>query len=65
MTDDWGADYTAWFVPAGSTNSSSRSRGHVFEKYWRTRTGKNSHKATDIGGDYRIECGHLTIGWSA
>ena len=65
MTNDWGADYTTWFTPAGSTNPPSKSQGHVFEKYWRTRTGKSSHNVKDIGGDYRIECGHRTIGWSA
>jgi len=64
MTDDWGVDYTSWFIPARSTNVSELSQGHVFEKYWRTRTGKSSYEVKDIGGKYEVQCGRLSIGWS-
>jgi hypothetical protein len=65
MTDDWGVDCTSWFVPAGSTDLSTPSQGHVFEKYWRTRTGKSSHRLKGVGGQYQVQCGPLSIGWSA
>ena len=63
MTDDWGADYTSWFIPAGSTAPPQQFQGHVFEKYWKTK-GKTSTRVKDIGGNYRIQCGPLTIDWS-
>ena len=65
MTDDWGADYTSWFIPAGLTNVAESSQGHVFEKYWSTRIGKSSYEVKDIGGKYQVQCGPLSIGWSA
>jgi len=64
MTDDWGVDYTSWFIPVGSTNVPESSQGHVFEKYWRTRTDKSSYEVRDIGGKYQVQCGPLSIGWS-
>ncbi len=68
MTNDWGADYTSWYLPPGSPDSLSSvtaSRGHVLERYWRTRTKANSSEVDDIGGDYTVECGPLSIEWSA
>ena len=64
MTDDWGADYTAWFARAGSTGPPVESHGHVYEKYWQTR-GRDGHHVKDIGGDRQVECGPLRVEWSA
>jgi len=69
MTDGLGADYFSWFVP--STDSDKRflpeeaTKGHVFEKYWKTRIGLNRYHVIDLGGDYNIECGPIKLGWSA
>ncbi len=68
MTNDWGADYTSWYLPPESHDSLqtvSPSRGHVFERYWRKRTKVHSFEVHDIGGDCTVECGPLTIEWSA
>ncbi len=69
MTPDSGADYSSWFIPASSNDRSFRNihpqKGHVFEKYWRTRTGINSYHVIDIGGNYTIECGPVKLNWSA
>ncbi len=69
MTPDSGADYSSWFIPASSNDRSFRNinpkKGHVFEKYWRTRTGINSYHVIDIGGYYTIECGPVKLNWSA
>jgi hypothetical protein len=69
MTPDSGADYTSWFIPSSSVSKSFQNikakEGHVFEKYWRTRTGLNSYHVTDIGGNYTIECGPIKLNWSA
>lgn len=69
MTPDSGADYSSWFIPASLKDKSFRNikpkKGHVFEKYWRTRTGINSYHVTDIGGHYTIECGPVKLNWSA
>ena len=69
MTDDLGADYLAWFVSPTAPDKhflpENATKGHVFEKYWKTRAGLNSYHVIDLGGDYNIECGPIKLGWSA
>ena len=69
VTNEPGADYLSWFLKSTSNISTFKmiktQKGHVFEKYWRTRTGLDSHTVTDIGGKYKIQCGPIELGWSA
>ena len=65
LTPDSGADYTVWFAAKDSTHPPVESRGHVFEKYWQTRTGKHEYTVKDMGGDSHIECGPMIITWSS
>ncbi len=68
MTEDWGADYTTWFLAAGDNSTTFVAaptyKGHVFEREWLTRTGNYSYRATDIGGQSEIQCGPLRFDWS-
>lgn len=68
MTDDWGANYSSWFKHSGmgkTLNVWKEFKGHVFQKYWRTRIDASSHKVKDIGGEYWIRCGDISLSWSA
>jgi hypothetical protein len=70
MTEDWGADYTTWFLAAGDKSTTltfvaaPTYKGHLFEREWVTRTGNYSYHATDIGGQSKIQCGPLGFDWS-
>lgn len=51
MTNDWGVDYSSWFMPSGEANqafqSSAEYKGHVAEP-----------------DKCNIQCGSLTLRWS-
>ena len=69
ITNDQGANYVTWYLPSANNentfaNAESGS-GHVFEKYWRTRTGRDSYSVISIGGEDKIKCGDMKLSWSA